>query len=124
MTASKLTQYDKQDLLKVHTDKATENYNWLSLIAAKQIYSQNRSAILNVCHTYGVPMRQLSDHGQLLMSQPAFDYVLTMTPELESTSEGDTAMAKLARISKEAEDEARAELKAEFKKKLEQATNL
>ena len=124
MTASKLTKYKKADLLKIHTEKATENYNWISLIAGKQIYSQNRSAILNVCNTYGVPMRQLSQHGQLLMSQPAFDYVLTMTPELESNSEGDTAMAKLERINKEAEDEARAEIKAEFKARLEKATNL
>ena len=124
MTAPKLTKYKKADLLKIHTDKATQNYHWISLIAAKAIYSQNRSAILNVCHTYGVPMRQLSNHGQLLMSQPAFDHVLTHTPELESNSEGDTAMAKLERITSEAEAEARAEIKAEFKAKLEAATNL
>ena len=94
------------------------------MLRAKEVYSQSRSSLFNICTTYGIPMRQLSHHGQLLMSQPAFDHVLLTATELESTSETDTAMAKLERINKEAEDQARAEVKAAMIAKLEAATKL
>ena len=119
-----LTKYKKADLIKIHTERATSSYHWISLLNAKAVYSQSRSSLFSICTTYGIPMRQLSHHGQLLMSQPCFDHVLLTASELESTSENDTAMAKLERINKEAEDLARAEVKAAMIAKLEAATNL
>ena len=128
MTAPKqkngITQYKPADLEKLHTDEATAGASgWISLIRAKEVFSQSRSAIIDVCHTYHVPLRQLSNHGQLLMSEIAFNYVLTHTPELASTSEQDTGQARLQRLRSEAEQEVKAQMKKEYLAKLE-ATKL
>jgi hypothetical protein len=115
---NKITAYKPADLLQIHNDKASENYHWLSILRGKEVYSQSRSSIMQICHIYGVPMRQLSERGQLLFSQPAFDYVLTNTPELFSTSQEDTADARLSRLQNEAENEIKAELKTSYEKRL------
>ena len=122
MTVTKTTQFKEADLLKIHADRANENYHWLSILKAKEVYSQSKTSILDVCHTYGIPLRQLSTHGQLLMSQPCFDHILTHAKELASTSQEDTGQARLQRLRAEAENEVRADLKREFKAKLEAAS--
>ena len=118
---NKLTKFKAADLMAIHNEKCNEGYGWLPMLRAKETYSANRSVLMRFCESYGVPTRQLDTRGQLLMSQPAFDYVLTMATELQGTHLEDNAIARLDSIRNQEEQVVRAKIRAEFEEKLANA---
>jgi len=112
---AKTTTYTRKQLLEIHYQRATANYGWISTIRAKEIYDQPRNGLVDLCVAYNIPMVDIG-RGSTLISQPAFEYVLTHSPELMDCTGEDTVTARLSRLQAESD----AEVKAAMRAKLEQ----
>ena len=118
-TADNRTRYTLKELMAVHQKKSAPDYGWLSTLRAKDIYSQPRSVIDNLCATYEVPRIVLKTDGQVLISQPCLDHILTNSPELLDTTHEQAFDVKIQQVKEQAEAELKAEFKAAYQQKLE-----
>lgn len=117
---AKTTTYTRKRLLEIHDQKATADYGWISALRAKEIYDQPRSTMVTICNAYNVPMVNLGK-GSTLISQPAFEHVLTHSPELLDCSGEDSAMARLDRLQAESDKEVKAAMRAKLEQQLANA---
>jgi len=115
---NKLTKFKAGELLAIHEEKSNQDYGWMSMLTAKDRYSQSRRSLMQVCTTYGVPTRCLAEGSQVLFSQPAFDHVLLTADELQNTNPEDTAQMRLETIKQEEEQKIREKYRREYEQKL------
>ena len=118
-TADNRTRYTLKELMAVHQKKSEPGYGWLSTLRAKDIYSQPRSVIDNLCAIYEVPRIVLKTDGQVLVSQPCLDHILSNSPELLDTTHEQAFDVKIQQVKEQAEAELKAEFKAAYQQKLE-----
>lgn len=115
---TKLTKFKDGELLAIHQEKCNQDYGWMSMLTGKDRYSQSRRSILQICTAYGVPTRCLTETGQVLFSQPAFDHCLTVCKELQNTSNEDTTTMRLEKIKAEEEQKVREKYRRQYEEKL------
>ena len=118
-TADNRTRYTLKELMAVHQKKSEPGYGWLSTLRAKDIYSQPRSVIDNLCAIYEVPRIVLKTDGQVLISQPCLDHILSNSPELLDTSHEQAFDVHIQEVKEQAEAELKEAFKAAYQTKLE-----